>query len=222
MAAPRWHTVLFDLDGTLVDTIPLIIASYQQALGDVLGEVGDEALVRSWIGRPLREAFVEYRPERADELFEAYTTWNLANTATLLRPIEGVTDLLDALTDAGVAFGIVTSKRRRTAELALHHAGLTDRIEVLATLHDTERHKPNPEPLEFGLAALAARTGRGREASEAAYVGDAVVDLLAARAAGMAGVAVLWGAGSAAELAEQAPWASCSTLAQLHETLLPS
>ena len=84
--SPADHRVaLFDLDGTLVDSVPLIIASYQHALTTVLGRPGDEAVVRSWIGRPLIDAFVEVSPERAQELFDCYSAWNLAHTAESLR-----------------------------------------------------------------------------------------------------------------------------------------
>ena len=77
------RVALFDLDGTLVDSVPLIIASYQHALTTVLGRPGDEAVVRSWIGRPLIDAFVEVSPERAQELFDCYSAWNLAHALTV-------------------------------------------------------------------------------------------------------------------------------------------
>src|SRR5664280_2709300 len=168
MPIARPHTVLFDLDGTLVDTIPLIVASYQHALASVLGRGEDERVIRSWIGRTLRERFAELAPDRAEELYEAYTSWNLAHTSELLRPIDGVPELLKALGVAGIATGVVTSKRRATALLALDGASLSDLIPVLATMLDTVRHKPLPDPLLHGLSVLGAL------AEGAIYVGDAV------------------------------------------------
>jgi pyrophosphatase PpaX len=85
-----WPTVVFDLDGTLVDTINLIVASYQHAFRTVLGREEDEARIRAWIGQPLLRCFRESSPAHADALFAAYTTWNEANTERLVRGYAGV------------------------------------------------------------------------------------------------------------------------------------
>ena len=90
----RWPTLVFDLDGTLVDTIGLIVASYQHAFRTVLGHEEDEARIRAWIGRPLVRCFQEAAPDHADELFAAYTAWNEANTDAMVRSYAGVADLL--------------------------------------------------------------------------------------------------------------------------------
>ena len=101
-AQPRWETVLFDLDGTLADTIPLIVASYQHAFRTVLAEEVEEARARAWIGRPLLPALLEESPEHGHELDRVYREWNLANTARLIRRYAGVPELLAALAAAGV------------------------------------------------------------------------------------------------------------------------
>lgn len=72
MADSRWPTILFDLDGTLADTIPLIIASYQHAFREILGEEVSDARARAWIGRPLLEALLEESPERGHDLDRVY------------------------------------------------------------------------------------------------------------------------------------------------------
>ncbi len=214
MANPRWRTVLFDLDGTLVDTIPLIVASYQHALTTVLGQPGDEARIKTWIGRTLVAAFSEVSPDRAEDLRTAYIEWNLAHTEELLRKIDGIDGLLDDLRSAGVGVGVVTSKRRATADLALRLAGLEHRVPLVTAMDDTQRHKPNPEPLFHGLGVL------GGDPSSAAYVGDAIVDLQAARAASMGAVAVTWGAGTPDELRTTRPDAMTDTVAGLRQVLL--
>ena len=84
MTSQRWPVVLFDLDGTLADTIGLIVASYNHAFRTVLGEERDEAEIRAWIGRPLLESFAAVAPEHAVELDEVYRAWNLAQTESLL------------------------------------------------------------------------------------------------------------------------------------------
>jgi pyrophosphatase PpaX len=191
--------ILFDLDGTLVDTIGLIVASYQHAFRAVLGEEVDEARARAWIGRPLLPALLEESPERGHELDRAYRAWNLANTDRLIRPYAGVQDLLAGLAAGGRPFGVVTSKRRETARMALRCVGLDGLVDTLVGLEDTPTHKPDPAPLLLGASRL------GLPPERCAYVGDATVDLLAARAAGMASVAVTWGAGDRDELLSLGP-----------------
>lgn len=197
--APRWRTVLFDLDGTLADTIPLIVASYQHAFRTVLGEEVDEVRARAWIGRPLLPALLEESPEHGHALDRVYREWNLANTDRLIRRYDGVPELLGTLGEAGVTTAVVTSKRRETARLALSGVGVDHLVEVVAALEDTDRHKPDPAPLLHGASRL------GADPAGCVYVGDAVVDVLAARAAGMGAVAVTWGAGDAGALAAAGP-----------------
>ena len=210
----RWGTVFFDLDGTLADTIPLIIASYQHAFREVMGVEVDEAAARSWIGRPLLPALLEVAPDHGHELDRVYREWNLANTARLIRTYDGIVELLQALDLAGARVAVVTSKRRETALLALQHVGISRSIEVAAALEDTADHKPHPAPLLHGAARLGVDPG------DCVYVGDATVDLLAARAAGMAAVGVTWGAGEVAVLVALEADAWCRTVAELWEVLL--
>lgn len=213
MPSARWPVVVFDLDGTLVDTIPLIVASFQHALGSVLGAELPESRIRQWIGRPLIDAFVEVDPARAQDLFDAYISWNLANSERLIRPYAGIDDLLDHLAGLGVRTGVVTSKRRSSADLALRLTGLDTRVTVLAALEDTAVHKPDPAPLHLAFEVLAA------EPTDAVYVGDAVVDVQAAEAAGAAAIAVSWGAGEPAVLAAAGAHAVVADVAGLQRAL---
>ena len=210
-----WRTVFFDLDGTLADTIPLIIASYQHAFREVMGVEVDEVEARSWLGRPLLPALLEVAPAHGHELDRVYREWNLANTARLIRAYDGIPELLGALDAAGARLAVVTSKRRETALIALEHVGLAGRIEIGAALEDTADHKPDPAPLRHGARLV------GVDPAACVYVGDATVDLLAARAAGMAAVGVTWGAGDPEDLAALAPEALCTTVSQLAAVLLP-
>lgn len=211
----RIRGLLFDLDGTLVDTIGLIVASYQHAIRTVLGEELDEVTARRWIGRPLLPVFLEVSPEHGRELDRVYREWNLANTQRLIRPYPGVSDLLTRLTRAQWAMAVVTSKRRPMAELALTSVGLDGLITVAAALEDTSEHKPDPAPLRHGARRL------GLPPHDCVYIGDAVVDLLAARAAGMASIAVTWGAGERADLVAAGPDVVVDTVGELAAYLLP-
>ena len=206
--------MLFDLDGTLADTIPLIVASYQHAFRHVLGEEVEEVRARAWIGRPLLGALLEESPEHGHALDAAYREWNLANTSALIRRYEGVPELLTELAALDVTTAVVTSKRRETALLALVGVGIEHLIEVAAGLEDTERHKPDPEPLLHGARVLGVDPG------ECVYVGDATVDVLAAQRAGMASVAVTWGAGERDELVAAGPDAVVDTVDGLRAHLL--
>ena len=214
VSALRWQTILFDLDGTLADTIPLIVASYQHAFREVRGEEIDEVRARAWIGRPLLGALLEEDPERGHELDRTYREWNLANTSRLIQRYAGVPEMLSALTAAGADVHVVTSKRRDTARLALAAVGIDHLVDVLGALEDTTRHKPEPDPL------LEAARRLGIDPTSAVYVGDATVDVLAATAAGMAAVAVTWGAGERDALEATGPEAVVDTVAELTAYLL--
>ncbi len=184
----RRSVVLFDLDGTLIDSGPIIMASMRHASVTVLGREPDEEKVRAAIGGPgLVAQMRELDPERVDELVETYRAHNEPLHATL-ETFVGVLELLPRLRERGHRLGIVTAKRLRTVELALDRFPLLREVtEVVVGAEDTERHKPDPEPL---LEALA-RLGAGPQ--EAAYVGDSPFDIRAGRAAGMLAIAVGWG-----------------------------
>ena len=109
----------------------------------------------------------------------------------------------------------MTSKRRETARLALAAVGIDHLIDVVGALEDTARHKPDPEPL------LAAAAKVGVDPTAAVYVGDATVDVLAAKSAGMSSVAVTWGAGERAALEATEPDVVVDTVDELTAYLLP-
>lgn len=209
----RWPVVLFDFDGTLADTIPLIVASYHHAIGTI-GEVADEYEVRSWIGRPLEPVLEERYPGRGAELTHVYRAWNLAHHDELILAVDGMPALLDDLHAAGARTGVVSSKKGETVRLGLRAVGLDDRIDVIAGQEHTDVHKPDPAPLLYAAAQL------GVAPRDCVYVGDAVVDVEAARAAGMAAVAVAWGAGEGEALRGAGPDALVADVTSLRSVLL--
>lgn len=212
MVTARWPCVIFDLDGTLADTIDLIMASYAHALKSVLGLEVEPAVMRSWIGRTLQVTFEAEWPERTAELIAAYRGWNESNLATMVTAYPGVPALIRELATERVATGVATSKGRQVAADSLRWAGIDLAVTVAA--EDTTLHKPNPEPLLLARERLARTTG------PAVYVGDAVVDVQAARAAGMDSIAVTWGAGEPEALAAAAPTALATSVAELRALLL--
>lgn len=200
----RYPVVLFDLDGTLIDSGPMIMASARHASRVVLGVELDgelDELVRSHIGGPGLVAMMEtIDATRVDELVDAYREEN-ERLHDELEAFDGVLAVLPRLRAAGRRLGIVTAKRRATVELALaRFPALRDAADVLVTSDDTERHKPDPAPLRHALELLEASPG------DAAYVGDSPFDVQAAKAAGTFAVSVTWGGIHAAErLAQEEP-----------------
>ena len=184
----RFPIVLFDLDGTLIDSGPIILASMRHASVTVLGLEPDEERVRAAIGGPgLTAQMRDLDPDRVDELVAAYRAHNEPLHATL-EAFEGVFEMLAELDRRGHRLGIVTAKRIATVELAFERFPLLRELtEVLVGAEDTERHTPNPEPV------LAALRRLGAAPEDAAYVGDSPFDVRAAKAAGAFAVAVGWG-----------------------------
>lgn len=216
MSQPRWRAVLFDLDGTIANTIPLIIASFRHTLAAHDLEVPDDATITSWIGRTLHDQFGRLVPaDQVDAIVDRYTSWQVAHLDELLHPFDGVTELLQALADADVPAGIVTSKRRGPAQQTLAHLGLDQWLEVSTAYEDTTDHKPHPAPLLAGAASL------GFDPATTVYVGDAATDLVAADAAGMAGIGVTWGSGLPDALRAQPSVGVVDTVAELRALLLP-
>jgi pyrophosphatase PpaX len=184
----RFRTVLFDLDGTLVDSGAIILASFRHATLTVLRrEIPDAELLAAVGGPGLREQMEALDSERAEELIEVYSAHN-AGLHDGLQPCAGVLDALRTLRDEGRMLGVVTAKRRATLALAFEVLPeLAEFFEVTVGAEDTERHKPHPAPL------LAALERLGADASDAVYVGDSPFDVQAAKAAGTGSVAVTWG-----------------------------
>lgn len=213
MTAPRHPVVLFDFDGTLADTIPLIVASFRHTVAQHLGETVSEDEARSWIGRTLVDTFRERYPAHAEAMVETYRDWNLTHHDELIRAVDGIPEVLDALVAAGSRVGVVSSKFGGTVRRGLAAVGLDHDFAAVIGLESTDRHKPHPDPLLHATAVL------GVEPTDCAYVGDAVVDIQAARAAGMRPVAVTWGAGAPADLAAAGPDAVADTAGELRGIL---
>ena len=185
---PRFGTVLFDLDGTVVDTVALIRESHRHAVRTVLGtDLPDHELLAN-VGRPLIEQMQAFDEDRAGELVRAQRAWNHAHTAELIRSYPGVAQMLADLRAAGCRVGIVTSKAGPTVQLAFDALPEVARhVEVLVAVEDTAVHKPAPDPVVHALARL------GASPDDACYVGDAPFDIAAGRGAGVTTVGVSWG-----------------------------
>jgi len=198
---PRYPTVLFDLDGTLIDSIRLILDSYHHTFALFgLPARSDEELILG-IGTPLKTQLLQYAsdPLMADKLVETYRAYNLEHHDTEVSVYPGIVDCVAALAAAPVRLAIVTSKNRNTAKRGLALAGLQDAFEVLVCGEDVKNAKPHREPVDRALELL------GASYEGAIFVGDSVHDMHSGRAAGIATGAALWGPFTKAQLAETEP-----------------
>jgi pyrophosphatase PpaX len=183
----RFPVVLFDLDGTVIDSGAIILASMRHAAREVLGvEVPDEQLMAAVGGPGLEAQMQALSPDRADELVTVYRAHNEPLHDELVC-CAGMDDVLVQLKDDGRRLGIVTAKRRQTVELAFARIPIEHLFETVVGGDETKKHKPDPEPLLLALDRLGAAPG------EAVYVGDAPFDVKAAKAAGLYSVGVTWG-----------------------------
>jgi pyrophosphatase PpaX len=183
----RFPIVLFDLDGTLVDSGGIILASFRHATRSVLErEIPDEILVRGVGGSGIVEQMAAIDPDRVDELVDAYREHN-APLHDELEAFAGIEELLTELSREGRRLGIVTAKRRPAVQLAFDRLGLERYFDALVTRELTEHGKPHPEPVLRALEILGGSPG------DAAFVGDSPYDMGAGRAAGVFTVGVSWG-----------------------------
>jgi len=181
------EVLLFDLDGTLIDTIEMIMASARYATEVVLGEALPDDVLRHNIGVPLVAQMEEYAPGRSAELLKVYREHNARVHDEMIREFPGVDGALRLLLARGYRMGIVTSKSRPVAQRGLDCFGLRDLFEVLVGYEDTMVHKPDPCPV------LEAASRLGVSAEKCLYCGDSPHDMEAGIAAGVLTAAALWG-----------------------------
>ena len=187
MTDVRYPTVLFDLDGTLIDSGAMILASFRHATRTVLErEIPDAELAALVGGMNIHEQMRTLDARHVDELVRVYREHNEPLHADL-QAFRGVEDLLALLRSQGRKLGIVTAKRRRTVDLAFAVLPIERFFDTVVTSGDTERHKPNPEPVLLALERLDAGP------ADAAFVGDSPFDVRAGKAAGVFSVGVSWG-----------------------------
>src|SRR5215217_3322904 len=179
----------------------MIRQSMKHATSSVLGrEDIPRKMLLANVGRPLPRQMELIDAENAELLLEAYRSHHEQHHDTLIGEFPGVEESLARLGSAGIKVAVVTSKRRLSVEMALKNfPGLRNVVDRFVTLEDTTEHKPNPEPLLRALELLGVSKER------AAYVGDSPFDVEAAKAAGLASVAVSWGAFSEDRLREAEP-----------------
>jgi pyrophosphatase PpaX len=199
--ASRPLVVLFDLDGTLVDSITLLLAAFRHAFGAVRGEIPPEREWIAGIGTPLVTQFRGFTSDEreVEALVAAYRAFQREHHDALMREFEGARETLALLHGRRHPTALVTSKMVELAERALGFAGLAEHIDLVIGADSCERHKPDPEPVLLALAGLRAAP------ADALFVGDSPHDIAAGNAAGVTTVAALWGPFDRAVLAAAGP-----------------
>ena len=189
--AGRWDALLLDLDGTLADSIELILQSFRHTMQVHLGVVPPDSVWLAGLGTPLREQLRAFA--RSEEELEAmaatYVEYQRSVHDEMVRVYPGVTDMLEAVASAGLRLAVVTGKRREMAARTLRVCGLDRFFSVIITADDAVPGKPDAAPVRAAAAALGiARTDR------ILLAGDSPHDIAAGRAAGVRTAAALWGA----------------------------
>ncbi|NLA71042.1 MAG: HAD-IA family hydrolase [Clostridiaceae bacterium] len=178
--------VMFDLDGTLFDTVPLIMASHRHTFNKILGWVPPDDELLATIGEPLITTFSRYG-DQCDHLMTEYINWSVPKTPTHIALFDGVVPMLETLRERGFKIGVVTARRGEGMMVCLDSFGLTELFDVLISAKDTDRHKPDPAPLLFAMEKLGIT-----QPERVLYVGDTILDLKCALNAGSYFAAVRW------------------------------
>jgi pyrophosphatase PpaX len=182
-------TLLFDLDGTLIDSIDLILQSYRHTIRAHRGVEPPDEVWMAGLGTPLWVQFREWTDDDTEikAMVQTYRDYNLAHHDELVRPYDGVVEEVRRLRAGGKALGLVTSKLRGGALRGLRLVGLEDSFDVVIGSDDVTHPKPHPEPVLTALDRMHAK------AEGAVFIGDSRHDMESGRAAGVKTAAALWG-----------------------------
>ncbi|MCX7748058.1 MAG: HAD-IA family hydrolase [Clostridia bacterium] len=195
----KMKAVVFDLDGTLADTIPLTIYSLQEVARHYTGKVLTDQDILDEFGPPDTEIIKKLVNRKSEDCVDAYLKNFSDNFSRFVKPIEGIPELLGLLHRKGIKIGLFTGRSFRAANMILEKLGLSNQFDIILAGEDTKKPKPDPEGINLALHKL------GIETQNAAYVGDFEVDILASREAGVVSVLALWSPNSSKELIQKGP-----------------
>ncbi len=194
-----FKAVFFDLDGTLLDTTPLILKSFQHTIQTHFQREVSLEDIKPFMGKPLRAAMEVMAPGQEEEVIATYRTFNLAHHDQLAGIFTGVYDTVKTLYDSGVILAVVTSKTAATARRGLRLFHMEQYFHTVIGLDETQKHKPEPEPVLAALKAVKL------SACDCIMVGDSPHDILSGRRAGVKTAAVRWSSVDWAELLAAEP-----------------
>lgn len=194
----KTQAVLFDLDGTLVDSLPLIVRTYRQVFYEMDIPWGNDDVVKM-IGLPLKDIGRRFVGEAAPAFEERYQYYYHRDHDLYTHLFPDTLEMLENLKGQGLQLGIVTSKGKPGATRTAAFTKLDRYMDVVVTAHDVVKHKPDPEPLLAALATLHTQAGRS------IFIGDSSYDILTGKNAGCRALGVTWGLDSRAKLEKLSP-----------------
>ena len=181
------NTVLFDLDGTIINTADVIIGSWQHTYRKLSGKEGDRNIIVKTMGEPLAVSLKNAFPHvPVEESLEIYRSFHRNSFKDTIDIFPGMKDLIEELKDRKYSLSVVTSRMRGTTEEALEKYGIKDLFDYIVTCDDTDKHKPDPEPILVALRKLS------KGPDESIMVGDSIFDILCARNAKVKSALVGW------------------------------
>jgi pyrophosphatase PpaX len=197
----KYRTYLFDLDGTLIDSIDLIFRAYRHTAERHLKVPPPDSVWRAGLGTPLRAQLAEVAddPLLVEAMVVTYRAYHQEHHDRSVRLYPQIADVLSVLAERGSRLGVVTSKLRLGAERGLAATGIAGSFHVIVSADEVTRHKPHPEPVECALEKLGADGGT------TLFIGDSPHDIAAGRAAGVRTAGALWGPFTNEELAKAGP-----------------
>lgn len=203
MSNLKYKAILFDNDGTLVDTEAAIVASFKHAMKEILGvDNPDVREYRKLIGLTLWDQFSNYTDDKetVDRMFVSYRTHNNKIFDDYVKDFDGLNPVLKELKNMGYYMGIVTSKRHDMTIHGLEMFDMDDIFDYVQGCDDfDDAHKPDPKVLLHACNKLSL------DPADVLYVGDSTHDMKCAKAAGCKSAAVLWGVGEEPDLRAQNP-----------------
>ncbi|WP_395639065.1 HAD hydrolase-like protein [Pseudolysinimonas sp.] len=199
-AVPRNYTaVLFDLDGTIVDSAPGITASLAKTLADLNAPIQSPAELLRWVGPPILDSFRDlggFDAEESQRALDVYRGHYLSEGVFDATVYDGVPDVLRAISESRIPLSLATSKPETPATLVLKHYGLDRYFDELTGASDDEKRSKKADVIEEALRRLAAN---GADLSRTIMIGDRIHDVEGAAAHGIPTIYVTWGYGSPEE-----------------------
>ena len=183
----RINTVLFDFDGTVMDTNDVIYNSWQFTYNELTGRDGDDDVIYATFGEPLYQSMEKLFPDvPAEKSVELYRSYHYDHFTDLIRLFPGIEELLAEIKKRGLKTALVTSRLQRTTGIGMRKFGLEKYFDQVVTIEDCTKYKPDPEPINIALERLGSRPG------ESIMIGDSLFDLQCADNAGVEYAMVGW------------------------------
>ena len=183
----KTDTVLFDFDGTVMNTNDVIIASWQHTFRTIDGKEREVSEIARTFGEPIVKTMKRLFPQvPVEESLKIYRSYQYDYFDDLVTLFPGMKELLVKLRKTGYKTGLVTSRMRNTTFRGLEKFELTDLFDAVVTCDDTNVHKPDPEPVFIALDKL------GTKPEKTVMLGDTMYDIMCANNAGVTSILVGW------------------------------